>query len=149
MKGLVNQQVWLCGRKIFQQICHLLKAWVLLFGTKLMLTMSTILSVTCQPRTVFLVFLDCFLIFQMSKKQTSVESNSFGSEFIAIKQCCEYIWGLCYKIKMMDIPVDSLACILSNNQSVLANTTILKSTLKKKSLSITYHFVKESSEQDK
>ena len=35
-----------------------------------------------------------------------------------------------------------------NNQSVLANTTIPDSTLKKKSQSIAYHFVREGAARD-
>ena len=41
----------------------------------------------------------------MSKKQNSVETSSFGSEFTAMKQCCEYIRGLRYKLRMMGIEV--------------------------------------------
>jgi hypothetical protein len=36
-------------------------------------------------QTGFLVYLNCAHIYWMSKKQTSVESSSFGSEFIAMK----------------------------------------------------------------
>ena len=43
----------------------------------------------------------------------------------------------------MDIPVEGPTCIYGDNQSVLANTTIPDSTLKKKSQSITDHFVHE------
>ncbi len=46
-------------------------------------------------------------IYYTSKKQeTSVETTSFGSEFIAMKTCCEYVRGLRYKLRMMGIPVD-------------------------------------------
>ena len=44
---------------------------------------------------------------------------------------------------MMGIPVEGPTCIYGDNQSVLANTTIPDSTLKKKSQSIAYHFVHE------
>ena len=42
-----------------------------------------------------LVFVNCALVHWISKKQTTVESSSFGSEFVAMKQCCEYLRGLC------------------------------------------------------
>ena len=48
-------------------------------------------TVTRRSRTRFLVFLNCAPIYWWSKKQTSVELSSFGSEFIAMKQCCEYL----------------------------------------------------------
>ena len=82
------------------------------------------------------------------KKQTSVESSSFGSEFVAMKQCWEYIRGLRYKLRMMGIPVEGPTRIYGDNQSVLANTTIPDSTLKKKSQSIAYHFVCEGVARD-
>ena len=105
-------------------------------------------TVTRRSRTGFLVYLNCSLVHWFSKKQTSVESSSFGSEFIAMKQCCEYLRGLRYKLRMMGIPVEGPAYIEGDNQSVLANTTIPDSTLKKKSQSIAYHFVREGAARD-
>ena len=93
-------------------------------------------SITRRSRTGFLVYLNSAPIYWMSKKQTSVETSSFGSEFIAMKQCTEYIRGLRYKLRMMGIPCEGPAFVYGNNQSVLANTTIPDSTLKKKSQSI-------------
>ena len=63
-----------------------------------------------------------------------------------MKSCCEYLRGLRYKLRMMGIPVNGLTYISGDNQSVLANTTI--STLKKKSQSIAYHFVREGVARD-
>ena len=71
-----------------------------------------------------------------------------GRNFLAMKQCCEYLRGLRYKLRMMGIPCDGPSYIFGDNQSVLANTTIPDSTLKKKSQSIAYHFVREGSARD-
>ena len=98
-------------------------------------------TMTRGSRTGFLVSLNCAPIYWWSKKQNSVESSSFGSEFIAIKQCCEYVRGVRYKLWMMDIPCDDPMFIYEDNQSVLANSAIPDSMLKKKSQSIAYHFV--------
>ena len=65
-----------------------------------------------------------------------------------MKQCCEYIRGLAYKLRMMGIPYQGPAYIEADNQSVLANTTIPDSTLKKKSQSIAYHMVREGVARD-
>ena len=105
-------------------------------------------TITRQSRTGFIVYLNSAPIYWMSKKQTSIETSSFGSEFIAMKQCCEHIRGLRYKLRMMGIPCEGPAYIYGDNQSVLANTTIPDSTLKKKSQSIAYHFVREGSARD-
>ena len=96
-------------------------------------------TVTRCSRMGFLVYLNCAPIYWWSKKQNSVESSSFGSKFIAMKQCCEYVRGLRYKLRMMGISCDDPMFIYGDNQLVLVNTTIPNSTLKKKSQSIAYH----------
>lgn len=105
-------------------------------------------TVTRRSRTGMLVYLNSSLIYWLSKKQTSVESSSFGSEFVAMKQCCEYIRGLRYKLRMMGIHIDGPCYIQGDNQSVLANTSVPESTLKKESQSIAYHFVREGVARD-
>ena len=105
-------------------------------------------TTTRRSRTGFLIYINSALVHWHSKKQNSVESSSFGSEFIAMKQCCEYLRGLRYKLRMMGIPVSGPAYVEGDNQSVLANTTIPDSALKKKSQSIAYHFVREGVARD-
>ena len=63
-------------------------------------------SVTRRSRTGYLVFMNRAPIYWYSKKQTSCETSTFGSEFIAMKQACEYIRGLRFKVRMMGIPCD-------------------------------------------
>ena len=104
--------------------------------------------VTRRSRTGFVVFLNCAPIYWFSKKQTSVETSSFGSEFCAMKQCCEYVRGLRYKLRMMGIPVEFPTYVFGDNQSVLSNTSQPHSVLKKKSSSIAYHFVREGVAKD-
>ena len=49
---------------------------------------------------------------------------------------------------MMGIPCTGPAYIYGDNQSVLANTTVPDSVLKKKSQSISYHYVREGVAKD-
>jgi hypothetical protein len=105
-------------------------------------------TVTRRSRTGYLVYLNSALICWHSKKQTSIETSSFGSEFMAMKHATEYIRGLRYKLRMMGIRVDMPTFIYGDNQSVLANVSGPDSTLKKKSNSIAYHFVREGSARD-
>ena len=79
-------------------------------------------------------------IYWNSNKQTSCETSSFGSKFCAVKQATEYVKVFCYKLRMMGIPVEDPAFIFGDNLSVLANTTMPESMLKKKTQSIAYHF---------
>ena len=83
-----------------------------------------------------------------SKKQTGVETSSFGSEFMAVKHATEYVRGLRYKLRSMGIPVDDCTYIFGDNQSVLANTTTPHSQLKKKSNSVAYHHCREGAAFD-
>ena len=104
--------------------------------------------VTRRSRTGFIVYLNSAPIYWFSKKQNSVETASFGSEFMAMKQLCEYLRGLRYKLVMMGIPCEGPSYVCGDNQSVLANTTIPESTLKKKSSSLAYHLVREGVARD-
>eukprot|EP00957_Ditylum_brightwellii_P124677 9502943-Ditylum_brightwellii.AAC.1 len=65
-----------------------------------------------------------------------------------MKQCCEYLRGLRYKLRMIGVPCEGLAYMAVDNQSVLANMTIPDSALKKKSQSICYHFVRKGAARD-
>ena len=105
-------------------------------------------KITRRSRTGFLVYLNSAPVYWMSKKQGSCETSTFGSEFVAMKQCCEYLRGLRYKLRMMGIPVTNPVFVHGDNQSVLWNTTVPDSTLKKKSCSVAYHFVREGVARD-
>ena len=89
-------------------------------------------TVTQISRTGFVIFLNVAPIYWSSKKQTSCETINFGSEFCAMKQAIEYVKGFRYKLRMMGIPVEDPTFIFGYNQSVLANNTMPKSQLKKK-----------------
>ena len=94
------------------------------------------------------MFLNNAPLYWSSKKQTSCETSTFGSEFVAMKQATEYVRGLGYKLRMMGIKVDEPAFVFGDNQSVLCDTTAPASTLKKKSNAIAYHFVREGAARD-
>ena len=105
-------------------------------------------TVPRQSRTGFLVHLNSSLIYWSSSQQDNVEAISFGSGFIAAKQCCEYLRGLRYKLRVMVIPCVGPTYILGDNQYVLANTLIPDLTMKKKNQSIAYHFICEGADFD-
>ena len=88
-------------------------------------------NITRRSRTGYVIFLNSSPIYFHTKKQGRIETSTFGSEFIAMKQCCEYIRGLRYKLRMMGIGVDGPAYIYGDNKSVLVNSSIPTSVLKK------------------
>ncbi len=77
-----------------------------------------------------------------------LQTSTFGSEFVAMKQATEYVRGLPYKLRMMGIKVDEQTFVFGNNQSVLCNTTASASKLKKNSNAIAYHFIREGVARD-
>ena len=100
--------------------------------------------VTRRSRSGVLLSLNRSPIMWQSKKQASIETSTFGSEFMALKAAVEMIKGLRYKVRMMGIPLEEATHVLVDNMSVVYNTTRPESTLKKKSNSIAYHYVRES-----
>ena len=101
-------------------------------------------KVTRRSRTGVLIFLMSAPIIWYTKAQNGIETASFGSEFNALKTGVELIKGLRYKLRMMGIPINGPTHVRVDNMSVVNNTTLPESQLKKKSNSICYHFVRES-----
>jgi hypothetical protein len=52
------------------------------------------------------IFVNCAPILWYLKRQNSVESSTFGSEFIAAKTAVNMIEGMWYKRRMLDISID-------------------------------------------
>ena len=60
-------------------------------------------SITRISRKGYLVYLNSSFMYWISKKQIFFESLSFGSEFCAMKLCCEYICGLRYRLQTLSV----------------------------------------------
>ena len=84
-----------------------------------------------RSRSGFTVYLNNAYVYWLSKKQNSIETSTFGSEFMTIKNVTECIRGLRYILRMTGMPVVDPAFVYGDNQSVLCNTMELYSTLKK------------------
>jgi hypothetical protein len=101
-------------------------------------------KLTRKSRSGIVVFLNSAPILWYSKKQNTVETSTFGSEFVALKIATEILRGLHYKLRMMGIPIAGPSYVYCDNNSVVTNSTTPASTLKKKSNSIAYHAVRWS-----
>ena len=100
-------------------------------------------SVTRRSHTGIIIFANMAPIQWYSKRQNTVESSTFGSEFVALRTAVEMAEGLRYKLKMLGVPVDGETRILCDNQSVIKNGSFPESVLKKKHCSVAYHIVRE------
>jgi hypothetical protein len=101
-------------------------------------------QVTRRSRSGILIYLNRSPILWYSKKQNTIETSTFGSEFVALKIATELIQGLRYKLRMMGVPIEGPTRVKCDNMSVVNNTTAPESMLKKKSNAIAYHYVREA-----
>ena len=95
---------------------------------------------SCRSMSGFLIYVNTALVQWFSKKQSTVETSVFGTEFITMKQALQ---GLRYKLTMMVIPVSSPSCIYGDNMSVIHNSSKPESVLRKKSNLACCHAVHE------
>jgi hypothetical protein len=103
--------------------------------------------ITRRLHTGILIFVQNAPIIYYSKRQHTVETSTFGSEFVAMKVAKELIVALRYKLGMFGVPITGPVNVLGENQGVVKNTSIPKSTLNKKHVSIAYHIVRKAAAQ--
>ena len=94
--------------------------------------------------TGILIYVNRAPILWYSKRQNTVETSTFGSEFVAARIAVEMVEGLRYKLRMMGVQVDGPTNVFCDNAAVVMNTTKPESTLKKKHNAIAYHRVREA-----
>ena len=99
--------------------------------------------ITRRSHTGILLYLNSAPITWFSKKQTTVESSTYGSEFVALRLASEQIISLRYKLRMFGIPINGYANVFCDNESVFKNASFAESRLKKKHNSICFHRVRE------
>jgi hypothetical protein len=101
-------------------------------------------TVTRRSVSGILLFLNGMPVKWYSKRQTTVETSSYGSELVAARIAIELVIELRYKLRMLGVPIDSPTHLLGDNMSVVLNTTVPSSQLKKKHNAIAYHRVREA-----
>jgi hypothetical protein len=101
-------------------------------------------KVTRRSQTGVLIFCNRAPILAYSKRQNSVETSTYGSELVAMRQAIDLVKSLRYKLRMFGIPVEGPTNIFCDNESVYKNTSIPESVLSKKQHSISYHSAREA-----
>ena len=99
---------------------------------------------TRWSHTGVILFVNKAPIMWYSKRQNTVETSTFGSEFCALKIAIDMIEGLRYKLWMMGIPVNGPTSVFCDNESVVKNSTAPESMLKKRHNAISYHHAREA-----
>ena len=101
-------------------------------------------KVTRRSYTGVMTFLNNVPIQWVCKRQNTVETSTFGSEFLALREATKMIIGLRYKLRAMGIPIDGPSSIFCDNNSVVISSTMPESRLKKKHNALAYHKVREA-----
>jgi hypothetical protein len=79
-----------------------------------------------------------------SKRQNTVESSTFGNEFVAMKIAIEMNDAIRYKFQMMGVPMEGANNLFGDNASVISNVQRPESTLSKRHNFIAYHNCREA-----
>ena len=80
----------------------------------------------------------------ISKRQKTVETSTYGSELVAARIATELVMAMRYKLCMLGVELEKTSLMLGDNMSVILNTTLPSSMLKKKHNAIAYHCVREA-----
>jgi hypothetical protein len=100
-------------------------------------------KVTWRSVTGLFCFVGSTPVSWRSKRQASVQTSTFGAEFTALKKAVEEGITLRYYLRSMGIKVAKSTPIFVENMGVVLNASNPGSTLNKKSLALSYHFVQE------
>ena len=74
-----------------------------------------------------------------TKRQATVETATYGSEFVAARIATDQIIDLRYTIMYLGVPVRSKSYMFGDSKSVVDSASIPTSTLSKKSTLASYH----------
>ena len=99
--------------------------------------------VTRRSVTGIVLFINQTPVRWISKRQTTVETSTYGSEMVAARIATDLIIEYRYALRMLGLNVNGPAWLFGDNMSVILSTTMPSSGLKKKHLSIAYHRVRE------
>ncbi len=80
----------------------------------------------------------------MSKHQVTVETTTYGSEFLAAHTAMEHILDPRFTLRMLGVPLDGPAWLFGDNQSVVTSSTLPQSALNKRHNALSYHRVREA-----
>jgi hypothetical protein len=100
--------------------------------------------VTRRSITRILVMLNNTPIRWVSKRQKTMETSTYGSVLVASRIATELILQVRYMLRSSGEALDGPALMLGDNMSMVLNTTVSSSVLKKKHNEIAYQRVREA-----
>ena len=100
--------------------------------------------VTGKSVTAVLHFVNTTPTDWFSKRQATVETAAYGSEYVAAKTATEQIMVFRNTLRYLGIPIMTKAYMFGDNKSVVTSSTIPPSILKKRHNMLSYHIVREA-----
>ena len=100
-------------------------------------------QVTGRSITGMISFVGRTPVTHTAKRQSAVQTTTFGAKFIALKKAVEEAITLRYYLRSMGLKVTKPTIIYGDNLSAITNATSPGSALKKKYLALSYHFCRE------
>jgi hypothetical protein len=79
-----------------------------------------------------------------SKKQPTVETATYGSEFVAARTCVERSIDYRHTLRYLGVPIRKEAYMFGDNKSVVDSSTIPHSKLHKRHNALSFHRVREA-----
>ena len=79
-----------------------------------------------------------------SKKQATVETATYGSEFVAARTCVEQIVDLRTTLRYLGVPVHERSYMFGDNESVVNSSSIPHAKLHKRHTALSFHRVREA-----
>jgi hypothetical protein len=98
---------------------------------------------TGRSVTGILHFCNQTLVDWYSKRQATVETATFGSEFTAARIAVDQIIDLRTTLRYLGVPVHAKSFMFGDNQAVVTNSSIPHSSLNKRHNALSYHRVRE------
>jgi hypothetical protein len=100
--------------------------------------------VTGKSVTGVLHFINQTPIEWYSKKQPTVETATYGSEYVATKTAIQQIMGLRIYVRYLGVRIEGGTYLFGDNGSVVTNTSLPHSPLKKRHHLLSYHYSREA-----
>ena len=79
-----------------------------------------------------------------SKKQATVETATYGSEFVAARTCVEQIMDLRTTLRYLGVPIRTHSYMFGDNKSVVDSSMTLHPKLHKRHTALSFHRVREA-----
>ena len=99
---------------------------------------------TGKAVTAVLHFLNQTPIDAYSKRQSTVETATDGSEFVAARTAVDQIIDICTTLQYLGVPIRDKSYMFGDNRSVVTSSTIPNNTISKRHHLASYHQVREA-----